>query len=117
MSLDTPALVQALTSLLGARLVAYIGSVKETRAVRQWAAKERTPSPEVIKRLRDAYQIARMLNNTNPPEVIQAWFQGMNPHLEDLPPARLLRDGESHQAALRVLTAARTFTTTTTTGH
>ena len=36
--LPTPELVDRLRDLLGARLVAYVGSVKETRAVRQWAA-------------------------------------------------------------------------------
>lgn len=38
--------------LLGAKLIAYIGSVKETRAVRQWADGERKPSAEVMRRLR-----------------------------------------------------------------
>ncbi|WP_299169000.1 hypothetical protein [uncultured Arthrobacter sp.] len=33
-------LVRDLRYILGAKLVAYIGSVKETRAVRQWAGGE-----------------------------------------------------------------------------
>ena len=110
MSLDVPALVNGLNDLLGARLVAYIGSVKETRAVRQWASRERAPSQAVIRRLRDAYQIARVLTETNHSEVVQAWFQGMNPVLEGTPPARLLRDSESDETAHRVLLAARSFT-------
>lgn len=108
-SLGVPALTGGLAELLGAKLVAYLGSVKETRAVRQWAAGERTPSPAVVKRLRDAYQIARLLSETHPPEVVQAWFQGMNPLLDDAPPARLLRETDSDQTAHRVLNAARTF--------
>ena len=35
--LDTPVLVKGLRDLLGAKLVAYLGGVRETRAVRQWA--------------------------------------------------------------------------------
>ncbi|MEW1808881.1 hypothetical protein [Pseudarthrobacter sp. NPDC080039] len=109
MSLDPPALIDSLIQILGAPTVAYLGSVKETRAVRQWAAAERAPTPAVIKRLRDAYQIARLLNATNTTDVVQAWFQGMNPLLGDNPPARLLRDGDTDEAAHRVLAAARNF--------
>ena len=111
MSLDAPAIVSGLSEMLGAQLVAYIGSVKETRAVRQWAARERAPSPAIVKRLRDAYQIARLLSAANPDNVVRAWFQGMNPLLGDVPPARLLRDGDTDEAAQRVLAAARSFAT------
>jgi len=42
--MSTAELVTALRDLLGAKLVAYIGGVKETRAVRQWAeGSERLP--------------------------------------------------------------------------
>ncbi|MBP2269287.1 hypothetical protein J3A64_004827 [Pseudarthrobacter sp. PvP004] len=109
MVLDAAAVINALCGLLGQRLVAYIGSVKETRAVRQWIAKERAPSQHVVKVLRDAYHIAVLLNGTNSPEVVQAWFQGMNPLLDDQPPAKLLREGETDEAAHRVLAAARAF--------
>jgi hypothetical protein len=113
MSMDAAGVVRALSDLLGVRLVAYIGSVKEARAVRQWSARERTPAQPVIKRLRDTYQIARLLSETHSPEVVQAWFQGMNPLLGDLAPARLLRDSESDETAHRVLAAARDFVAAT----
>ena len=109
-SLEVPALVQALCDLLGLRLVAQIGAVKETRAVRQWIAHERSPSTPTVKRLRDTYQIARLLAESCTPEVIRAWFDAMNPLLGDSSPARLLRDGEGDENALRVLAAARNFT-------
>ena len=109
MCMDAAGVVRALSGLLGVKLVAYIGAVKEARAVRQWSAKERTPAQPVIKRLRDAYQIARLLSETHSPEVVQAWFQGMNPLLGDLAPARLLRESESDETAHGVLAAARDF--------
>ena len=109
MSMDAAGVVRALSELLGVRLVAYIGSVKEARAVRQWSARERTPAQPVIKRLRDTYQIARLLSETHSPEVVQAWFQGMNPQLDDVPPARLLREGQLDDAGPQVLAAARAF--------
>lgn len=108
---DVSDLVAALRDLLGARLVAYIGSVKETRAVRQWADPEdtRTPSADVVGRLRLAYRIAALLSEKDSQGVIQAWFQGMNPRLDDVAPARLLRDGDLAQHGLTVLAAARSF--------
>ena len=38
-----PEVVQALRDILGPRLVAYLGSVRETRAVHQWADDAREP--------------------------------------------------------------------------
>lgn len=102
-------LVAALRDLLGARLVAYLGSVKETRAVRQWAEGDRSPSAEVVLRLRTAYQVAATLAEKDSAEVVQAWFQGMNPRLDDVAPARLLREGDLDQVGGSVLAAARAF--------
>lgn len=106
----TPAeLTERLRDILGARLVAYLGSVKETRAVRQWAEGEREPSAEVMRRLRTAYHAAAMLRAKDSAAVVQAWFQGMNPRLDDVAPARLLREGDLEQVGPEVLAAARAF--------
>lgn len=102
-------LVARLREHLGARLVAYLGSVTETRAVRQWAEGTRAPSHEVINRLRTAYQISALLRQRDSAAVVQAWFQGMNPQLDDVAPARLLREGDLETVGPRVLAAARAF--------
>jgi hypothetical protein len=103
-------LVDRLRAALGARLVAYIGGVKETRAVRQWAAGERVPSDTVAQRLRLAYQIAGLLTESqNSPAIVQAWFQGANPQLEDRAPARVLREEDPHAVGPQLLSAARAF--------
>lgn len=109
--LTAPELVDRLRDLLGAKLVAYLGSVQETRAVRQWADPEdgRMPSAEVLNRLRMAYRVATLLREKDSPGVVQAWFQGMNPRLGDVAPARLLREGDLDQAGPEVLAAARAF--------
>lgn len=111
-SLPVPELVEALRGVLGARLVAYLGSVKESRAVRQWAEGTRTPADATVRRLRDAYQVAALLAEHDSPGVVQAWFQGMNPELDDISPVRLLRDEDIDAAAPRVLAAARAFAAT-----
>jgi len=107
---DISELVSVLRELLGAKLVAYLGSVSETRAVRQWADGERKPPAEVVRRLRLAYQVAGLLAERDQPRVIQAWFQGMNPQLEDWAPARMIREGAPDEVGTRVLAAARAFT-------
>jgi hypothetical protein len=108
--LDTPVLVKDLRELLGAKLVAYLGGVRETRAVREWAEGSRTvQNPSDERRLRLAYQIARLIGEKDSPGVVQAWFQGLNPQLDDRSPARLLREGDVDEVGPLVLAAARAF--------
>ncbi len=103
-------LVKELRDVLGAKLVAYIGGVKETRAVRQWAdGDRRVQDPTDEQRLRLAYQAATLIAERDSPEVVQLWFQGLNPQLEDRSPARLLREGDLDEVGPAVLTAARAF--------
>jgi hypothetical protein len=106
---DVTELVSELRELLGAKLVAYLGSVSETRAVRQWADGDRKPPAEVVRRLRLAYQVAGLLAERDQPRVIQAWFQGMNPQLDDWAPARVIREGSPDEVGTLVLAAARAF--------
>ena len=95
--------------LLGARLAAYVGGVRETRAVREWAEGTREPSEPVKQRFRVALQVGLMLEQSDGREITQAWFQGLNPQLDDRSPARLLRDGELEETGPLVLAAARAF--------
>ncbi|WP_255785893.1 hypothetical protein [Mycobacteroides abscessus] len=109
-TLGTPALVAELANLLGLKLVAYLGNVKETRAVRQWADGSRAvSSDEDVERLRLAFRAARLIMSRDSKEVAQAWFQGLNPLLGDISPARLLREGDLTITGPQVLAAARQF--------
>jgi len=98
-----------LRDLLGPKLTAYLGSVKETRAVNQWVSGEREPSEAVQLRLRHALQVALMIAEADDAGVARAWFQGMNPQLDDRSPARLLREGDLDEVGPEVLRAARAF--------
>jgi hypothetical protein len=104
-----PEVVAELRDVLGARLVAYLGSVRETRAVRQWADGQREPSEEVRNRLRVALQVALPLAEAESAQIAQAWFQGLNPQLDDRSPARLLREGDLDEVGPSVIAAARAF--------
>jgi hypothetical protein len=101
--------VRELAELLGLKLVAYIAGVTETRAVRQWADAERVAREPIPTRLRLALQVALMIAEHDSKGVAQAWFQGLNPQLDDRSPARLLREGELDEVGPLVLAAARAF--------
>ena len=111
--LPAPELVTELRDLLGAKLVAYLGGVRETRAVRQWADGTRLIQDSTDEqRLRIAHQAAAILAERDTPAVVQVWFQGLNPQLGDRSPARLLRDGDLDETGPLVLAAARAFAAT-----
>lgn len=61
------------------------------------------------RRLRLAYQAAKLIAERDDPGVVQAWFQGLNPALADRSPARVLRDGDLDDVGPQVLAAARQF--------
>ena len=107
--LPFPAVVKQLADLLGPKLVAYLAGVRETRAVRDWAAERREARDPIPRRLRLALQIAMLISQHDGASVVQAWFQGLNPQLDDRSPARLLREGDLEEVGPEVLSAARAF--------
>ena len=110
MRLSSADLAGELRTLLGAKLVAYLGGVKETRAVRQWVEGSRQiAGADNQRRLRLAYQAAKLIAERDDPGVVQAWFQGLNPALADRSPAQLLRVGDMDDVGPQVLAAARQF--------
>ena len=104
-----PEVVAALREILGLKLCAYLGSVKETRAVNEWADGVREPSEAVQRRLRLAFQVAEAIAAVDGAEVARAWFQGLNPQLDDRSPARLLREGDIDEVGPEVIGAERAF--------
>jgi hypothetical protein len=107
---DLPVVVAELRSALGARLVAYLGSVSETRAVREWAEGERSPRQGAQERLRFAHQIVATIGHAEGPRVARAWLVGLNPQLDDRSPAHLIREANLEEIGPRVMAAAREFT-------
>jgi hypothetical protein len=106
---DFATVADEVRQVLGARLAAYVGGVKETRAVHEWAEEDRRPSEITQRRLRLALQVATMIATADGAEVAQAWFQGLNPQLDDRSPARLLREGDLDEVGPLVISAARAF--------
>jgi hypothetical protein len=104
-----PEVVRELSEILGPKLVAYLAGVREVRAVRQWSAGEREARGPIPERLRLALQIAWLLDRHDSASVARAWFQGLNPQLDDRSAARLLREGELDEVGPQILSAARAF--------
>lgn len=104
--LTAPEIVCGLRELLGAKLVAYVGSACDTATVRQWAAGEAAPPVDTLKRLRITYAIVGLLVERDSAAVAQAWLLGANPRLNDVSPVRLLREGDLDDVYPRVLSAA-----------
>lgn len=106
--LETSDLARRLTDLLGARMVALIGGARDTRSVRAWIAGDAIPRSEM--RLRLALQVAQIILVRDKPDVVRAWFAGINHHLEDQNPALLIADnGDDPSIAKSVIHAARAF--------
>jgi hypothetical protein len=106
--LTFPEIVTELQQLIGRKLTAYIAGVKQTRALDGWV-NGKEPNRDVEPRLRLAYQVAATLNESDNAPVIQAWFIGLNPELEDRSPAKMLREGSIDQNGPHVLDAARAY--------
>lgn len=104
-----PQIVDELRRALGAKLVAYIAGVTETRTVRAWVETDRQPSPTAVNRLRLTHRIVTLIGRSEGEAVVPTWFQGMNPHLDDRSPARVLHEDSFDEAGPRVLAAANAF--------
>ena len=100
--------VEKLVEIVGRKLTAYIGGVKDARAVDRWIGGSEIYGDAEI-RLRFAFQVARTLSEYDSPAVAQAWLTGVNPELEDRVPLRLMRENEIDAVAPAILSAARAF--------
>lgn len=99
--------VKELSSLLTRDLTAYIVKVGDAGTVSRWTTGAVTNvRPKYEQKLRLAYEIVQLLKSDgNSDQTIRAWFIGLNPHLDDDPPAEAIREGRLKET----LAAARAF--------
>ena len=98
-----------LQQLFGQRLTAAITGVEDARTVGRWI-RGQEPQTSYRARLRDAYQVATLIELAESRETARAWFLGMNPSLNDAPPAQVIAE-DLQEGGRRVMKAARTFLT------
>jgi hypothetical protein len=95
-ALAGPELVEELRILLGARLVAYLAGASSTSTVASYIDGEATLPDYARGRLKAAYTVAALQYQLGAtPRLIQAWFQGRDPLLNDRAPARVIVDDPS----------------------
>jgi len=102
-------IVRELAEILGKKLTAYIAGVKDTRVIERWTNDGVEPYKDADRRIRLAYQMAKTLNEHDSGRVVQAWFMGLNPELQDRAPVRLLREGNLEKVGPELLNAMRAF--------
>ena len=100
--------VEKLVEIVGRKLTAYVGGVKDARAVDRWIAGGAVYGGAET-RLRFAFQVARTLSEHDSPAVVQAWLTGVNPELGDRVPLRLMRENEIEAVAPNILSAVRVY--------
>jgi len=102
-------IVRELAEILGKKLTAYIGGVKDTRVIDRWIQGGIEPYRDADRRIKLAYQIARTLSEHDSTRVVQAWFTGLNPELQDRSPIRLLKEEDIDKVGPELLNAMRAF--------
>lgn len=85
-------LAQELQDILTQRLTAYMVGLSDGRDIGRYARKERKPHQGTDAKLRELYNLVSMMKHKEDAETIQVWFQGRNPDLKDVSPARLLHE-------------------------
>ena len=104
-----PEIVGELAAILGKKLTAFIGGVKDTRVIERWMQGGVEPYRDAEQRVRLAYRIAKTLSEHDSARVVQAWFVGLNPELGDRAPLRRLREDDLEKAGPELLNAMRAF--------
>jgi hypothetical protein len=92
--------------LFGQNLTALVCGLDNPKTVGKWAHGQ-MPHASNLTRLRNAFQIATLLELAESRQTAQAWFMGLNPDLGDRAPALVLADDPDD--APRVMRAARAF--------
>ncbi|WP_440709381.1 hypothetical protein [Herbiconiux sp. YIM B11900] len=104
MKTDFGAAIEVLSDILGKGLVAVIVD-RDVKTVSRWSAGQGPRGDEDRRRIIDAVQIVEILRTVESPDVVRAWFMGMNPQLDDENPAEMLAAGRARE----VMAAARTY--------
>jgi signal transduction histidine kinase len=99
-------IAQFLQATLGQKLTAYAVGVRDPRAIGHYT-RGREPRDDTLVRLRDLFEITRLLVAHESPATVRAWMIGSNPQLGDYAPIELLHDDDVEP----VFTAADAFLT------
>jgi hypothetical protein len=95
-------IVTTLREVLGPKVMAVLTDGAGEAVLDSWQSGETEPTSGIRDRLITAWEATEMLLEVERPSIIRAWFGGLNPVLEDRPPAMVVaEDPESFMAAAR----------------
>lgn len=98
-----------LQNTLGQRVTAYICGLKDPKMVGQWGSKKVKPGHLAALRLRQAYEVVRLISEAYGPETASSWLFGSNSRLDSEAPAYVLRHARDWDAMRLVVPTARAF--------
>lgn len=105
--LSTQEVARQLADNLGINLAAYIVSRNE-QTFRRWVDGTQQPTLSTERLLRSALYVFELVAEADRTRhVARSWFIGMNPQLNELSPAEVLRDGNARE----VVAAAQAYIT------
>src|SRR5215210_454406 len=81
-----------LQAILGPSLTTVALGLRDPKAIGQWSKGTRQPRPAQDAALRAVFQVVSLLAEVERPDVIRAWFAGMNPDLDDRSPALVMQN-------------------------
>lgn len=81
-----------LSRVLGEVVTAAIAGVDDARLVEAWSHGLPIEEEHARRSMRAAYRVAKLLGASLSEPSVQAWFMGMNPHLDDRSPVEVLRE-------------------------
>jgi hypothetical protein len=82
-------IAHGLSETLGNKLTAYLAGAQDSSVI-EHRSSDVDPPATVKARFRRAFIVALMLRSRDESSVVQAWFTGLNPELDDRAPIRLL---------------------------
>jgi hypothetical protein len=101
--------VTELVGMLGRTLTAYVGSVTDTRDVKNWEQGGMEPSVDVQQRLRFAHELASDITSRFDRKTAQAWLQGKNPNLDNKAALKLIRESDLTKVRPAIMAAESIF--------
>ena len=102
--METGDVARFLADVLGYELVAYITG-KSVKTVRRWADGTTSPRLSSEQLLHATAYVFQTILESDSDDIARAWFIGLNPQLDDVAPADVLRDGD----VTAVVAAAKAF--------
>jgi len=103
---STAEIARMVSDVLTRDLTAYMVKVSDPGTINRWIGEQAKPRTKSEQKLRLTYEIIHLLRAAeHSDETVRAWFLGLNPHLDDDPPAEAIREGRLKET----LAAARAF--------